>query len=130
MYFHSELKLMQLTFLKNYPKGILVVSHDRRFLDEVVTEIAELERGELTMYSANYTQYLEQREANRERQAAAAERQRKSLEEQRAFVDRFRASATKSTQAKSREKQLAKIEIIEAPKGELKKLFFKFPFPN
>jgi ATP-binding cassette subfamily F protein 3 len=117
-------------FLKNYPKGILVVSHDRRFLDEVVTEIAELERGELTMYSANYTQYLEQREANRERQAAAAERQRKSLEEQRAFVDRFRASATKSTQAKSREKQLAKIEIIEAPKGELKKLFFKFPFPN
>jgi ATP-binding cassette subfamily F protein 3 len=82
------------------------------------------------MYSANYTQYLEQREANRERQAAAAERQRKSLEEQRAFVDRFRASATKSTQAKSREKQLAKVEIIEAPKGELKKLFFKFPFPN
>jgi ATP-binding cassette, subfamily F, member 3 len=117
-------------FLRNYPYGIVLVSHDRRFLDEVVTEIAELERGTLTLYSGNYTKYVEQRTTNRENLASAAARQAKSLEKQMAFVDRFRASATKSTQAKSRERQLAKIEIIEAPKSELKKLSFKFPFPN
>lgn len=117
-------------FLRTYPKGILVVSHDRRFLDEVVTEIAELERGKLTLYSGNYTQYVEQRNASRENQAAAAKRQQKSIDQQMAFVNRFRASATKSTQAKSREKQITKIERIEAPQGELKRLAFKFPFPN
>lgn len=117
-------------FLRNYPKGILVVSHDRRFLNAVVTEIAELERGVLTMYPGNYDQYVEQRTLMRENLTAAAERQQKSMAKQMAFVDRFRASANKSTQAKSREKQLAKIEIIEAPKGELKRLHFKFPLPN
>ncbi len=54
-------------FLRNYPKGILIVSHDRRFLDDVVTEIAEIERGELTLYSGNYTQYVAQKQADRER---------------------------------------------------------------
>ena len=62
-------------FLAQYPCGIVVVSHDRRFLDEVVTEIAEIERGSLTLYAGNYTQYLEQKAENRARQAAAAERQ-------------------------------------------------------
>lgn len=117
-------------FLRNYPHGILVVSHDRRFLDEVVTTIAELERGVLTLYPGNYTQYVEQRTLMRENQAAAAARQAKTLEKQIAFVERFKASASRGTQAKSREKQLAKVERIEAPKGELKRLSFKFPFPN
>ncbi|MFM7389693.1 MAG: ABC-F family ATP-binding cassette domain-containing protein [Vampirovibrionales bacterium] len=117
-------------FLKEYPGGIVVVSHDREFLDKVVTEIAHIERGTLTLYSGNYTRFLEQREAERESQAAAAERQARYIAEQQAFVDRFRASATKSTQAKSREKQLAKIERIEAPEAELKRLSFQFPFPN
>ncbi len=117
-------------FLRNYPHGILVVSHDRRFLDQVVTEIAELERGVLTIYAGNYTQYVEQRNAIRELQGSAAKRQKKYIDEQMDFVNKFRASARKSTQAKSREKQLAKIEIIEAPQGELKRLSFKFPFPN
>jgi ATP-binding cassette subfamily F protein 3 len=114
-------------FLAQYPGGIVVVSHDRRFLDEVVTEIAEIERGSLTLYAGNYAQYLEQKAENRARQAAAAERQQKMLAEQQTFVDRFRASATKSTQAKSREKQLAKIERIEAPQGDLKTMHVKFP---
>lgn len=114
-------------FLRNYPKGILIVSHDRHFLNEVVTEIAELERGALTLYPGNYTNYVEQRQLRREQQSEAAQRQQKSLEKQQAFVNRFRASATKSTQAKSREKQLAKIEIIDAPKSELKRLAFEFP---
>lgn len=117
-------------FLRSYPKGILVVSHDRRFLDEVVTEIAELERGKLTIYPGNYTQYVELRNTSRENQAAAAARQAKSLEKQITFVERFKASASRGTQAKSREKQLAKVERIEAPQSELKRLSFKFPLPN
>ncbi len=117
-------------FLRTYPNGIVVVSHDRRFLDQVVTEIAELERGKLTLYSGNYSQYVEQRRINREIQTAAAERQAKTLAEQTAYVERFKASAARGTQARSREKQLAKVEIIEAPKAELKRLHFKFPFPN
>lgn len=114
-------------FLRSYPKGILIVSHDRHFLDEVVTEIAELERGILSIYPGNYTNYVTQKQINREHQANAAQRQEKNIAKQKAFVERFRASATKSTQAKSREKQLAKIDIIDAPKGDLKKLSFKFP---
>lgn len=117
-------------FLRSYPNGIVVVSHDRRFLDQVVTEIAELERGKLTLYAGNYTQYVEQRRINREIQTAAAERQAKTLAEQTAYVERFKASAARGTQARSREKQLEKVVIIEAPKGELKRLNFKFPFPN
>jgi ATP-binding cassette, subfamily F, member 3 len=117
-------------FLAQYPGGIVVVSHDRRFLDEVVTEIAEIERGSLTLYSGNYTSYMDQKEENRNRLIAAAERQQKMLSEQQAFVDRFRASATKSTQAKSREKQLAKIERIEAPPSNLRKMAVKFPLNN
>lgn len=114
-------------FLRNYPKGILIVSHDRRFLDEVVTEVAELERGQITIYPGNYSQYQEQRSTQRDQLTAAAQRQKKSMAKQQEFVDRFRAKSTKSTQAKSKEKQLAKIKIIEAPKGELKRLSFKFP---
>jgi ATP-binding cassette, subfamily F, member 3 len=114
-------------FLRSYPKGIVVVSHDRRFLDEVVTEIAELERGELTLYHGNYTDYVEQRNALRDHLGSAAQRQQKFIKEQMDFVNKFRASARKSTQAKSREKQLAKLEIIEAPKSDMKRLAFKFP---
>jgi ATP-binding cassette, subfamily F, member 3 len=117
-------------FLRAYSGGIVVVSHDRRFLDEVTTDIIELERGQVTHYSGNYTAYVTQRAEARDRQAAAADRQQKTIAEQMAFVDRFRASATKSKQAKSREKQLAKIERIEAPQGELKRMSVRFPLPE
>jgi ATP-binding cassette, subfamily F, member 3 len=117
-------------FLKTYPNGILIVSHDRRFIDEVATEIVELERGKLTTYHGNYSQYQEQRRLQRENQTAAAQRQKKSMAKTQEFVDRFKAKSSKSTQAKSKAKQLAKIEIIEVPKGELKKLSFKFPMKD
>ena len=117
-------------FLRNYPKGIVLVSHDRYFLNEVVTEIAELERGKLKIYPGNYTDYVDQRLIQREQQAAAAKRQESSLAKQREFVDRFRASAAKSKQAKSRERQLGKVKIIDAPTTELRKLNFKFPLPE
>ncbi|MDA0772051.1 MAG: ABC-F family ATP-binding cassette domain-containing protein [Cyanobacteria bacterium] len=117
-------------FLRSYPYGILVVSHDRRFLNEVVTEIAELERGKLTIYPGNYDKFVEQKAARREYLISAAKRQEKHIAEQMDFINKFRASARKSTQAKSREKQLTKLERVEAPPSELRKLSFKFPFPN
>jgi ATP-binding cassette subfamily F protein 3 len=116
-------------FLKDYPGGLLIVTHDRQFLDKVVTEIAEIELGKLTVWPGNYTKSLQMKAEAQQRLEAAAERQTKELAKQQAFVDRFRASATKSTQAKSREKQLAKIERIEVTKTDTSRLRVQFPVP-
>jgi ATP-binding cassette subfamily F protein 3 len=116
-------------FLKTYPGGLLVVSHDRQFLDAVVSEIAEIELGHLTIWPGNYTQAKQLKAEQHERLQAAADRQKKDLAKQMEFVERFRASATKSTQAKSREKQLAKIERIEPPKTDNQKIHIRFPSP-
>ncbi len=117
-------------FLKNYPGGLMLVSHDRRFLDQVATEMAEFELGKMTVWPGNYTKTLELKQAALDEQAAAASRQQKELAKQEAFVDRFRASATRSTQAKSREKQLAKIERIEAPVTDTRRMTIRFPAPE
>ena len=117
-------------FLKSYPGGIVVVSHDRRFLDRVVTEIAELELGKMTVWHGNYTAYLTQKKAALENIEAAHERQTKELAKQTAFVERFKASATRGTQAKSREKQLAKIERIEVPQQDNRRMSARFPSPQ
>jgi ATP-binding cassette, subfamily F, member 3 len=116
-------------FLKSYQGGIVVVSHDRQFLDQVVTEIAEVELGKMAVWPGNYTQFLQLKADHIEKLQAAAQRQQKELAKQMAFVDRFRASATKSTQAKSREKQLNKVERIEPPKLDSSKMTVKFPTP-
>ncbi len=114
-------------YLKGLSAGMAIISHDREFLDRVCTKILECERGVVTLYNGNYSAYIEARELTRAAQQAAFERQQKEIERQEAFVDRFRASATRSTQAKSREKQLEKIELIEEPEDELRTLKFKFP---
>lgn len=117
-------------FLKSYVGGIVLVSHDRRFLDEVTTEIVELELGRVTVWTGNYTAYLQQKAEFMERNQSAYERQQKELAKQTAFVDRFRASATRSTQAKSREKQLAKIERIQVQDTDTSRMSVKFPPPE
>lgn len=114
-------------YLKASTKPMAIVSHDRMFLDRVCTKILEIERGKASEYLGNYSQYVEQKEINRTIQQAAFERQQEELERQQAFVDRFRASAARSTQAKSREKQLEKIELIDEPESELRTLKFRFP---
>ena len=114
-------------YLKSLTTAMVIVSHDREFLDRLCTQIVETERGISTAYLGNYSTYLQQKEELQEAQQAAYDRQQKELEKQQAFVDRFRASATRSTQAKSREKQLEKIERIEAPIGGVAKPVFRFP---
>jgi ATP-binding cassette subfamily F protein 3 len=114
-------------YLKNSTIPMVIVSHDREFLDRLCNRIVETERGVSTTYLGNYSSYLQQKYELQESQQAAYERQQKELDKQQAFVDRFRASATRSTQAKSREKQLEKIERIEAPTGNVRTLRFQFP---
>ncbi|EAQ76333.1 ATP-binding cassette domain-containing protein [Synechococcus sp. WH 5701] len=106
---------------------MVVVSHDRAFLDRVCNLIVETERGISRTYLGNYSQHLEQKALEREASQAAFERQQKELASQQAYIDRFRASATRSTQAKSREKLLEKVERIEAPLEGLSGPRFQFP---
>ncbi|WP_017299654.1 ABC-F family ATP-binding cassette domain-containing protein [Nodosilinea nodulosa] len=114
-------------YLKKLTTPMVIVSHDREFLDRLCTQIVETERGVSTTYLGNYTAYLTQKEESLAAQLSTFERQQKEIAKQQAFVDRFRASATRSTQAKSREKQLEKVERIEAPTGSVRTLHFRFP---
>ena len=106
---------------------LVVISHDRAFLDRVCNQIVETERGVSRSYLGNYSQHLEQKALEREAGQAAFERQQKELATQQAYIDRFRASATRSTQAKSREKLLDKVERIEAPIESVSGPRFQFP---
>jgi ATP-binding cassette, subfamily F, member 3 len=115
------------TYLRDLNTPMVIVSHDREFLDRLCNQIVETERGISNTYLGNYSSYLTQKAEQKLAQLAAYERQSKELEKQQEFVDRFRASATRSTQAKSREKQLDKIERIEAPDSDMRTLRFKFP---
>jgi ATP-binding cassette subfamily F protein 3 len=127
----NHLDLETIEWLENYLKKLVtpmvIVSHDREFLDRLCTQIVETERGVSTTYLGNYSTYLQQKAENQMAQMNAFERQQKELEKQQAFVEKFRASATRSTQAKSREKQLDKIERVEAPTASVKTLHFRFP---
>ena len=127
----NHLDLETIEWLENYLRKLttpmVIVSHDREFLDRLCTQIVETERGVSATYLGNYSSYLQQKAENQAAQLSAFERQQKEIDKQQTFVDRFRASATRSTQAKSREKQLDKIERIEAPTGSVRTLHFQFP---
>lgn len=127
----NHLDLETIEWLEIYLKGLttpmVIVSHDREFLDRLCTQIVETEQGVSKTYLGNYSAYLQQKEEAELAQLSAYDRQQKELEKQQAFVERFRASATRSTQAKSREKQLDKIERIEAPSSSSRTLKFRFP---
>ncbi len=127
----NHLDLETIEWLENYLRSLktpmVIISHDREFLDRLCTKIVETERGVSTTYLGNYSAYLQQKEEAKIAQQSAYERQKKEIEKQQVFVERFRASATRSTQAKSREKQLDKIERIDAPTSNLRGLHFRFP---
>ncbi len=114
-------------YLVEQTAALVVISHDRTFLDRVCNQIVETERGVSRTYLANYSQHLEQKALEREASQAAFERQQKELGAQQAYIDRFRASATRSTQAKSREKLLDKVERVQAPIEGVSGPRFRFP---
>ena len=113
--------------LRSFSGAIVTISHDRTFLDRVCNQIVETERGISRSYLGNYSQHLEQKVLEREASQSAFDRQQKELAAQQAYIDRFRASATRSTQAKSREKLLDKVERIDAPVESLGGPQFQFP---
>jgi len=126
----NHLDLETIEWLENYllnqKVAMVIVSHDRSFLDKVCTKIVNIERGQSKSYLGNYTSYIQQKDFEMESTKAAYEKQQKDILVQKEYIERFRASATRSTQAKSREKLLDKVEKIEAPENNLKGPIFKF----
>jgi ATP-binding cassette subfamily F protein 3 len=118
-------------YLSRYPGGLVVISHDRAFLNALCTGILELRGGLLGRYTGNYDDYLAEKEARKSQQAAAYKSQQREIAHLQRFVDRFGAKATMASRAKSKEKQIARLEAVavEEPQDELKRIHFKFPKP-
>jgi ATP-binding cassette subfamily F protein 3 len=128
----NHLDLESLAWLENFLAGyagtVVVVSHDRYFLNRMVTSIADLSPAGLTVYPGDYDAYLVEREARAALLEAQARNQAKRIAEIERFVERFRYQATKARQVQSRVKMLAKVERIEVP-GASRRIHFKFPEP-
>jgi ATP-binding cassette subfamily F protein 3 len=116
-------------YLKSFPGGLLVVSHDRDFLNTVATSIVELRRGQLTRYTGDYEDYVRERDARLELLISAQKNQQRKIAQSERFIERFRAKATKARQVQSRIKMLEKIERIELPESE-QTVHFSFPQPE
>ena len=117
-------------YLKGYPGAILMISHDRSFLNELVGNIVEIRFSKLVKYRGNYDAYLVQREQADIQHQAAYENQQREIARLQDFVDRFRAKATKASQAQSKLKAIERMDLIEAPLSDSKTLDFKFPQPE
>ncbi|HEY0873901.1 MAG TPA: ATP-binding cassette domain-containing protein [Vicinamibacterales bacterium] len=113
-------------YLSEYPHAVILVSHDRFFLDAVVTRITEIGLRKLTDYTGNYSGYLRERDARMERLRQMKREQDEEVERMQAFINRFRYQATKASQVQSRIKMLEKIVPIEIP-PERKRVHFTFP---
>jgi ATP-binding cassette subfamily F protein 3 len=116
-------------YLKNYSGALLVISHDRQFMDEIVTEVYEISERKLNSYTGNYTDFLRQREERYEQQLAAYKNQQKEIQSLQEFVDRFRSVTSKASQAMSKLKQIERMELIEKPLAPRKPFRFQIPQP-
>ena len=118
-------------YLTRYPGGLVVISHDRAFLNALCTGMIELRGQRLHEYTGNYDDFLAEREARKERQQALFKNQQREIAHLQTFVDRFGAKASMASRAKSKEKQIARLEevAIDEPEDDLKKIQFRFPQP-
>jgi ATP-binding cassette, subfamily F, member 3 len=116
-------------YLADYPHAVVLISHDRYFLDVTVNRTVEIWNKRMHFYSGNYEQYLRQKEERRSQLEAAYRNQRDRIEQLEAFINRFRYQATKAKQVQSRIKELEKIERIEVPVDE-QTIHFSFPQPK
>src|SRR5665647_2402801 len=114
-------------FLKDYAGAVVLVSHDRAFLDNVTNRTVEISLGKIYDYKVNYTKYLELRVERREQQMAAFRNQQKMIQDTEDFISRFRYKATKSVQVQSRTKQLDRVDRIEVDEEDTRSLNIKFP---
>ena len=116
-------------YLLNYKGAILMISHDREFMDELTRQVVEIASSKLISYAGNYTDYLRQREENYENQLAAHKNQQKEIQALQEFADRFRSVSSKASQAMSKLKQIERMELIEKPQPPRKPFRFQFPQP-
>jgi len=118
-------------YLTRYSGGLVVISHDRAFLNVLCNGILELRGASLHKYTGNYDSYLEQKDARHGQMIALFKSQQREIAHQQKFVDRFGAKASMATRAKSKEKHIARLkeEAVESPEQELKRIHFRFPQP-
>lgn len=118
-------------YLTRYPGGLVVISHDRAFLNALCTGMLELRAGTLHYYHGNYDNFLTEKEARKAQQLAAFKNQQREIAHLQTFVDRFGAKASMASRAKSKEKQIERLKevAVEEPTEELRKMNFKFPQP-
>lgn len=114
-------------FLKNYPGAIVIISHDKTFLDQVTNRTIEIVNGRIYDYPYAYSDFLSHREERIRLQQAAYNNQQKYIEQQERFIERFKAKASKARQAQSKQKQLDKIERIELDERDTSTIRFEFP---
>ena len=114
-------------FLKTYSGSIVLVSHDKAFLDNVTNRTIEISLGKVYDYKANYSRYLELRADDKQTQLAAFQNQQKMIEDAEKFIERFRYKATKSVQVQSRVKMLDRLDRLEIDEEDNSKLNIKFP---
>lgn len=114
-------------FLKNYFGAVILVSHDKAFLDNICNRTIEISLGKIYDYKANYSKYLQLRAERREQQQRAYENQQKMIKDTEDFINRFRSKATKAVQVQSRIKQLDKVKRIQVDEEDNSRLRLKFP---
>ncbi len=115
-------------YLKNYPGAVIVVSHDRRFLDNVTRKIVEVTQLQLVTYEGNYSFYLKEKALREEIQQNAYQNQQAKIRQTERFIERFRAKASKARQVKSKEKALERMERIEEVVSDVAEIRFRFHF--
>ena len=118
-------------YLTRYPGGLVIISHDREFLNSLCNGILELRSSRLNKYTGNYDDYLNEKDARKEQQAAQFKNQQREIAHLQKFVDRFGAKASMASRAKSKEKQIERLKdvAVEEPWEDLKKINFRFPQP-
>jgi ATP-binding cassette subfamily F protein 3 len=128
---HLDLESLQWfqEYLRSYPGAIVMISHDREFLNQLVGSIVEIAHSQLIRYRGNWDNYVEQKAAREEQQLSAYKNQQKEIASLQLFADRFRAKASKASQAQSKLKQIDRMEKIAAPVARGKTIKFHFPQP-
>ena len=114
-------------FLVNNGKAVVVISHDRKFVDNITTRTIEVTMGRIYDYKVNYSQYLELRKERREQQQKQYEEQQKMIQETKDFIERFKGTYSKTYQVQSRVKMLEKLELIEVDEEDTSSLRLRFP---
>src|SRR6202030_899261 len=129
---HLDLESLQWfqEYLKSYPGAIIMISHDREFLNQLVGSIVEIDQRKLISYRGNYDEYVAQKAARQEQVLAAYKNQQREIKRLQTFIDRFGAKNSKASQAQSKRKQIDRMDKIEAPDSAERHVTFRFPQPE